>query len=202
VETQEETAMPILAPIEKRRAYRALSPRPIPAETLVRLAQAAHMAPSCANAQPWRIITVTEGGHLSALKETLSPGNYWAQKAPAIAAFVTRVEWDGRLDRGRDYAFFDLGQAAMNYQLQAVAEGLIAHPIAGFNAEAAAKALGVPEGAVLVTLVILGYPGETADLNQKHLEMESSERSRKALEMVHANDAWLPGLVPPAGPKK
>ena len=27
-------------------------------------------------------------------------GNYWAQKAPAIAAFVTELDWDGRLDHG------------------------------------------------------------------------------------------------------
>jgi nitroreductase len=193
--------MPILAPIENRRAYRAIDPRPIPTEVLVRLAQAAHLAPSCANAQPWRIVTVTAGGHLAALKQALSPGNYWAQTAPAIAAFVTQLDWDGRLDHGRDYAFFDLGQAAMSYQLQAVAEGLIAHPIAGFNAEAAAKVLGIPGGAVLVTLVILGYPGERAGLNPKHLELESSARSRKALELVHANDAWLPGLVPPVAAK-
>ena len=188
--------MPILTQIDNRRAYRALDSRPIPAEVLHRLAQAAHLAPSFANMQPWRIVTVTGGEHLSGLKETLAPGNYWAQKAPAIAAFVTELDWDGRLDHGRDYAFFDLGQAAMNYQLQAVAEGLIAHPVAGFNAEAAGKVLGIPDRAVLVTLVILGYPGDPSHLNQKHLEVEKSLRNRKDLGQVHANDVWLPGLVP------
>ena len=42
------------------------------------------------------------------------------QKAPAITALVTNFDWDARLDNGRDYAFFDLGMAAMNYQLQAI----------------------------------------------------------------------------------
>ena len=102
------------------------------------------MAPSFANMQPWRIVTVTEGEHLAAIKEALAPGNYWAQKAPAIAAFVTELDWDGRLDHGRDYAFFDLGQAAMNYQLQAVAEGLVAHPIAGFKCLSRKEDLGDP----------------------------------------------------------
>ncbi len=194
--------MPILSQIDKRRAYRALDSRPIPTEILFRLAQAAHLAPSFANMQPWRIITVTEGEHLTALKEALTPGNYWAQKAPAIAAFVTELDWDGRLDHGRDYAFFDLGQAAMNYQLQAVAEGLVAHPIAGFDTETARKVLGIPDSAVLVALVILGYPGDPSHLNQRHLESERSQRSRKELEQVHANDIWLPELVPVPTPKK
>ena len=194
--------MPILAQIDGRRAYRALDSRPISTEVLVRLAQAAHLAPSFANMQPWRIVTVTAGEHLTALKEALTPGNYWAQKAPAIAAFVTELDWDGRLDHGRDYAFFDLGQAAMNYQLQAVEERLVAHPIAGFNAEIARKVLGIPDNAVLVALVILGYPGDPSHLNPRHLESERSLRSRKELEQVHANDVWLPGLVPASNPKK
>jgi nitroreductase len=194
--------MPILAQIEQRRAYRAIDPRPIPTEVLLRLAQAAHLAPSFANMQPWRIVTVTEGEHLLKLKEALAPGNYWARRAPAIAAFVTELDWDGRLDHGRDYAFFDLGQAAMNYQLQAVADGLIAHPVAGFSVETAREILGIPASAILVTLVILGYPGDASHLNEKHLEGERSLRNRKELELVHASDVWLPGLLPVPTVKK
>lgn len=189
--------MPILNAIEKRRAARALDEAPIPRETLERLVEAAHLAPSCMNNQPWRIVSVADPDRLAALKETLSPGNYWARKAPAIAAFITRVDWDARLDGGRDYAFFDLGMAAMAFQLQAVSEGLVAHPIAGFNPAAAKEVLGVPEEAVLVTLVVLGFPGDPSGLNEKHLASERSERTRKPLKEVSAFDAWNDGLLPP-----
>jgi nitroreductase len=189
--------MPILNAIEKRRAARALDEAPIPRETLKRLVEAAHLAPSCMNNQPWRIVAVADPDRLAALKETLSPGNYWAKKAPAIAAFITSVDWDARLDGGRDYAFFDLGMAAMAFQLQAVSEGLVAHPIAGFNPAAAKEVLGVPEDAVLVTLVVLGFPGDPSGLNEKHLASERSERTRKPLEEVSAFDAWNDGLLPP-----
>lgn len=189
--------MPILNAIEKRRAARALDEAPIPRETLERLVEAAHLAPSCMNNQPWRIVSVADPDRLAALKETLSPGNYWARKAPAIAAFITSLDWDARLDGGRDYAFFDLGMAAMAFQLQAVSEGLVAHPIAGFNPAAAKEVLGVPEEAVLVTLVVLGYPGDPSGLNEKHLASERSERTRKLLEEVSAFDAWNDGLLPP-----
>jgi nitroreductase len=192
--------MQILKPIEKRRALRALADTPIPEEVLLRLARAAHLAPSCSNNQPWRIVTVVDPARLEAVKAALTPGNYWAKKAPAIAAFVTSLDWDARLEGGRDYAFFDLGMAAMAYQLQAVEEGLVVHPIAGFNAAAAKEALGVPEPAVVETLVILGWPGDPSGLNEKHRELESSARNRKPFEEVAAFDAWNDRLLPP--PKK
>ena len=194
--------MPILSPIERRRAYRALDERPIPEAVLLRLAEAACLAPSCMNNQPWRILTVRDPARLAGLRPALTKGNYWALRAPAIAAFVSRLEWDARLSEGRDYAFFDLGMAAMNYQLQAVEEGLVAHPIAGFDPVAAKRALGVPEAAVLLALVVLGYPGDPAGLSDKHRESEVAPRSRKPMDEVHAFDAWDARLEPaPAGPQ-
>jgi nitroreductase len=173
-----------------------LSEKEIPKETLSRLAQAAVLAPSCANSQPWRVVLVSDPARLGELKKALTPGNYWAQKAPAIAAFVSSPEWDARLDHGRDYAFFDLGMAAMNFQLQAIEEGLIVHPIAGFDPAVAKQALNIPANAVLMTLVILGHPGDASHLNERHLESEKSERSRKPMEDVLAFDAWNENLTP------
>lgn len=190
--------MPLLKSIEARRAFRALDSAPIRKEVLSRLAEAAHLAPSYGNNQSWRIVIVADVARLEALKAALTPGNYWAKKAPAIAAFVTSLDWDGRLDGGRDYALFDLGMAAMAFQLQAVEEGLISHPIAGFNQAAAKQALDIPETAILETLVILGYPGDPSGLSEKHLASETSARVRKPLDEVVAFDAWNERLVPPA----
>jgi len=170
--------MTIISPIDQRRALRAIDVKPIPQNMLVRLAQAAHLAPSCSNAQPWRLITVVDSLRLEELKAALTPGNYWAKKSPAISAFVADLEWDTRLDGGRDYAFFDLGQAAMNYQVQATSEGLIAHPIAGFDQVAAKRALCIPQTAVLMTLVELGFPGDLSHLNERHQAAERSPRNR------------------------
>ncbi|MCX7028231.1 MAG: nitroreductase family protein [Spirochaetes bacterium] len=189
--------MALLKQIEARRARRALDPRPIERDMLVRLVEAAHLAPSFGNTQSWRIVTVVDSVRLEALKAALTGGNYWAKKSPAIAAFVTSPEWDGRIEGGREYAFFDLGQAAMAYQLQAIEEGLIVHPIAGFDSSVAKRALGIPETAVLETLIILGYPGDSSGLSEKHLAAETSARIRKPLDEVSAFDQWEDRLVPP-----
>jgi len=190
--------MTIITEIEQRRAKRALDQKPIDPELLERLAQAAHLAPSCANSQPWRIITVTESGPLAALKETLTTGNYWGLKAPAITAIVTSPNWDFKTEDGREFALFDTGMAAYAYQIQAVYEGLFVHPIAGFDALKAAAVLGIPEGAKVVTLIILGYPGSASELNEKHQELEISPRLRKPLNEVFAKDHWSATLIAPA----
>jgi nitroreductase len=187
--------MPILKALTVRRAYRALKTDPIPSEVLLRLVEAAHLAPSSGNNQPWRIITVVDETILEELKTTLSRGNYWGQNAPAIAAFVTNEKWS--LVMGdRKYAPFELGMAAMAYQMQAFAEGLYAHPIAGFNAEAAKEILGIDTTNILETLIILGYPGDVALLNEKHQELEQSVRVRKPLEEIAAFNKWNTKLDP------
>jgi len=191
-----ESVMPLLKSIEMRRSFRALDEKPIQNEILLRLAEAARLTPSWGNKQPWRIVTVTAPSQLTALKATLTPGNYWAKKSPAIAAFVTSLDWDGRLDDGRDYALFDLGMAAMAYQLQAVEEGLIAHPIAGFDAASAKRVLDIPETAILETLIILGFPGDPSGLSEKHLASETSARLRKPVDEIAGFDRWSDQLVP------
>ncbi|HEY9054608.1 MAG TPA: nitroreductase family protein [Rectinemataceae bacterium] len=188
--------MHVMDAIESRRAYRAMDSKPIPEEVLLRLVRSAHLAPSCMNNQPWRILIVSEPSRLDALKASLSPGNYWAKSSPAIAAFVTSPDWDARLDGGRDYALFDLGQAAMAFQLQAVEEGLYVHPIAGFGQALAKEALGIPERLVLEALVVLGYPGDISNLNEKHAQSERGPRVRKSLEDVFAFDTWNARLEP------
>ena len=70
--------MAIVTQIEKRRAFRGISEKPIATEILTRLAEAAHLASSCVNNQPWRIITVSDPETLTELKSSLTPGNYWA----------------------------------------------------------------------------------------------------------------------------
>jgi nitroreductase len=176
----------LLKEIETRRARRALSDQPIAPEILARLMTAATYAPSCFNNQPWRLVVVTSEPELQAVKAGLSSGNYWAARAPAIVLALTAPELDCRLSDRRDYALFGLGMAVGNLMAQATAEGLIAHPIAGYAPETIKGALGIPPELILVTLVILGRPGDEGHLNEKHLALEHSPRDRKPeAEVIH-----------------
>ena len=183
----------MLPAIEKRRAYRALDTRPIEPEVLLGLIEAATTAPSAMNNQPWRFITVTESERLNALKETLSRGNYWAKRAPAIIAVVTNNRWSMQLGE-RSYAPFEVGMATMALQIQAVSEGLSIHPIAGFNADEAKAVLKIEEDDSLLVLLVLGYPGSEEGLSDAHRQSEHSVRTRLPLDRIHAFDGWNQGM--------
>lgn len=181
----------IIDEIFKRRAKRALAPnKTVEAAKLDAIIEAASLAPSCFNNQPWRFVVVQEKGRLKALSECLAAGNDWARKAGAIAAVTGRYDLDCRLDDARDYALFDVGLAVQNCLLQAVREGLVAHPIAGFDAVKAKKLLGIPSDYILITLVIIGYPGDPNNLNEKHRTLESSARKRHARERFCFYNTW------------
>ncbi|MFP4330270.1 MAG: nitroreductase family protein [Spirochaetaceae bacterium] len=180
----------IIAPIRERRARRALDSRPVPPEVRDRILEAATFAPSCFNNQPWRFLVLDDPEALSRAKEFLVGGNYWAERAPLIIGVVTRNDLDCRLDGGREYAFFGCGLAVENLLLQATAEGLIAHPIAGFKAPEMREAFDIDESFVLLTLIIVGYPGSGEHLSEKHRESEGGDRSRKPMGEVVFLNSW------------
>lgn len=181
--------MTLMKEIEERRAYRALSPEPLPEDQIDRLLRAAHNAPSCFNKQSWRFVAVA-GEALEGVRAALSEGNKWATRAPLIVAAAQKPSLDCRLDEGRDYAPFDLGLAVMSLVLQAVHEGLVAHPIAGYAPGKVRKALGIPEDYVVQTLVIIGKKGSDDLLTDWQKERETGPRLREPLEKVAFRDRW------------
>jgi nitroreductase len=176
--------MEILNAISTRRARRAIDRRTLPEEVVNRLFDAAVLAPSCANAQPWRFFAVRSPEKLEAVRPALTEGNRWGTAAPLIVVVTTKPSLDARLEEGRDYAVFDTGMAAMNLMLQATAEGLYAHPIAGFNPKKVKEALALDPDLIVVTLVIVGYPGSEELLNDYQKGSEKSVRTRKAIGEV------------------
>jgi len=170
--------------LAERRAFRGLSDKALDPAAVRRIFEAAVLAPSCANKQPWRFIAVQEPGLLDQLRGTLTDGNYWARKAPLLVAAWTHPDYDVRNPDGRDFALYDLGQAVMALQVQAQAEGLVTHPFAGFDMVRAREILGLPEGALLPALITVAFLGSDKELNDKHRELEHSPRNRKPLDEV------------------
>ncbi len=183
----------LLNEIVTRRARRGLSDRPVDRDVLHRLARAAALAPSCANSQPWRLLFFTEPAALERARAALTPGNYWAKRAPALLLIFTRLADACRRDEGRDYAFFDCGLAAENLMLQAAAEGLIAHGMAGFDAAALKREFGLPADSIPLVMIAIGFPGNESGLSEKHLHDEHAPQTRKPLEeTVFWNDLGAP----------
>ncbi len=179
--------MSLLREIELRRARRALSPEPIDDTVAGELVRAATLAPSCFNNQPWRIIAVkNEDGVASsdAMRAALTPGNAWALRAGWYFVLCTAPHLDCRLDEGRDYAYFDLGQAALALQIQAQHLGLIAHPIAGFSSAKVRAGLAIPKEFVPLVVIVVGKAGADDALSDKQKADETAPRSRVPLSDV------------------
>ena len=182
--------MDLIPEIDQRRAKRALSEKKIPKDILDRIMTAATFAPSCSNNQPWRFLVVTEEQSLNRIRQALSSGNYWAKKAPVIVALATKLDLDARLSDRRDYALLDSGLALENLLLQAFKEGLYAHAMAGFDPFVVKEEFRIPDEFTVITLVAVGYPGEISHLNEKHQELERSQRIRKPESDVICYNTW------------
>ncbi|MBT3273032.1 MAG: nitroreductase family protein [Spirochaetales bacterium] len=180
----------LLKEIEKRRAYRALDGRKIPADSIDRIITAATYAPSCANMQPWRFLAVSDEPLLTSVKGAVSERNYWVNPAPFIVVVCTKLDYDCERPEGRDYAYFDTGMAVSNMMLQGVKEGLHTHPIAGFEPSAMKEVLGIPDDVIALAVVVFGYPGDPSTLNEKHLTGENSDRIRKPIGETVVRDKW------------
>ncbi|MGE0033000.1 redoxin domain-containing protein [Pseudothermotoga sp.] len=168
--------------ILQRRAFRGLRNDPIEDEKLLRLIEAAHLAPSCFNKQPWRFVVVRSKENLKKLHEALSSGNYWMKYAPALIIVHTRDDFDCQLSDDRNYALFDTGLAVGFLLVQATQMGLVAHPVAGYDPIKVKELFGI-DGRI-VTLIAVGKWGRFEQLNEKHLELERSPRNRREISEI------------------
>lgn len=170
--------------IAARRARRALADEPVSREEIETLLAAAHLAPSCFNNQPWRFVAIDDPETLAAVKAEMPGGNYWTKPAPAIIAVFSNRDLDCKLSDGRDYFLLGCGMAVGNLMVQATQMGLIAHPIAGYKPVEVKKILGIPDDHILITLVVIGRPGNPDGLSEKHRAIELGGRERKPLTDV------------------
>ena len=180
----------IVKGIAERHARRALSEELIDKAVLDRIFGAAIQAPSCNNMQPWRFMVCTADGSIEAAREALLGGNYWAKKAPILVVAMTSDELDCKRNDDRNYAWFDTGMAVMNLMIQATTEGLIAHPMAGFDPAILREKFSIGAETRIITMIAIAKPGDSGHLSEKHLESESSGRMRKPLEEVLSWEKW------------
>ena len=96
-------------------------------------------------------------------------------------------EDDGKPNR---HAFHDTGLAAENLVLQAVALGLAAHQMAGFDVEKARTTCAIPSGYDPVAMIAVGYPGDPLLLPDDLREREMRARERKPLRDFVFSPHW------------
>lgn len=181
--------MDVKQAIEKRRAYRSLSPVDITPELLQELAAAASLAPSCFNKQPWRFVAAYEKAVLAQLHTALAKGNEWVQEASLIIAVYSQKDLDCVIG-GREYYLFDTGLATGFLLLRATELNLVAHPIAGYKPKLVAEILNIPPELTVIALVAVGVHTHEISprLSESQIRDEGQRPGRLALkEFFHEN---------------
>lgn len=150
-----------------RWSPRAFTEETISENELLTILEAARWAPSAFNAQPWRFIYTLRGDAAwDAILGALLPFNQtWAKTASAlvIVASETKMVPPGKteaVDNGTHT--FDAGAAWGYLALQAHISGFAAHAMAGFDKDAMAKAVNLPENHVLHASVAIGKQGDAS----------------------------------------
>jgi nitroreductase len=177
--------MNVIDAINTRRAYRSLAPVEI-TEGLVRdLARSAQLAPTCNNNQPARFVFVWDSRMLEQMKPVFNKGNAWCYADSLVVAVFAEKDEDCII-KDREYFLFDTGMQVAFLILRATELGLVAHPIAGFNPEAARQVLGIPERMTVVALINVGKHADTISpvLSPQQVEWEKIRPERLPLEQV------------------
>ncbi|MEM1559231.1 MAG: nitroreductase family protein [Candidatus Bathyarchaeia archaeon] len=180
--------MEVFEAIRTRRSIRTYEDKPVEEDKLLRILEAARLAPSAGNRQPWKFIIITDPKVKEAIKtvkEKMRPPQARGspRKGPLDTAPVVIVGCaiPGESFPGTDFWKIDVSIALQNLVLAAWEQGLGTCWIGVFHEEQELKkVLGIPEEARIVAMITVGYPAEKKE----------PVTDRKPLQQIISYNHW------------
>jgi nitroreductase len=171
--------------IQERRSIRSYIDKPIERGKMEKILEAARLAPSARNTEPWHFIAVTDAEK----RKALSKGLYakFVAQAPLVI-----VACGDKKASGEWYAV-DVSLAVENMVLTAISEGLGTCCVGSFNEREVKELLKIPNNYEAIVMLTIGYAGEKLDLSSKLLRLV---RSRKTLSEVASEDVFGKPFIP------
>jgi len=198
LEKKAATSIPIHDLLASRWSPRAYAAgRTVSREQLAALLEAGRWAPSCNGDEPWRYLVWDKSCDAQGWQQAfdcLSEGNRkWVKNVPLLllscAGSVFRH--NGKPNRWTQH---DTGMASLSIALQAVALGLIAHQMGGFDADKARAAFGIPAEYTPMSMIAIGNQAEPDVLDEETMKKELAQRARKPLAERFFEGAWGSGF--------
>jgi len=181
--------METLEAINKRASLKTcLSTREVEQDKIIKILDAARLAPSARNVQPWHFIVVKGRENVeNVVTKAFGETNQVVKEAPVLIIACGNPS-DDVIAEGREYYLFDIGLAVENMLLAATDLGLVTHPMSHVYEDELRKILGIPPEVRFVIATPLAYPAEGS--YEEAARERLSQRTRKDLkELVYAN-AW------------
>lgn len=184
-----DTAVTIHPPIAARWSPRAFDPTAALApDDAVALLEAARWAATWGRRQPVRFVVGMRGDPtFDAIAGLLRRGNAYARAASALILLCAD---EGPDDKTRLYSAVDAGSAMANLGIEAVARGLVSHPMAGFDADGARTAFGIPDEVRPLMVIAVGALADYADVPAEIAERDALPRERLPLSEIAFAGTW------------
>jgi len=158
-----------------RQSVRRYAATPVESEKITKCLEAARLAPSASNSQPWKFIVVEqEPLRTEVAKATFSDIkliNKFTVQAPVLvvivmekAKLITRL---AMLVKKKEWPLIDIGIAAGHFCLQATELGLGTCMIGWFDEDKIKKLVGIPSDKSIGLVISLGYAVEGYPLRTK-----------------------------------
>lgn len=180
--------MNIMDVIKARRSIRKYQELPVEREKIMECLEAARLAPSACNAQPWKYIVVDDKNLKDRLAKEAFSGIYrvsrFAAKAPVLLAVVSDPDWlpkAGGAIRKTDFHLIDIGISGEHLVLKATELELGTCWIGWFDEPKAKRALKIASPKKIEVMLALGYPDENSSFNH---------HERKPLEQMSCFNGW------------
>lgn len=157
-----------------RQSVRAYAGKPVEKEKLMRCIEAARLAPSACNAQPWKFIIIDDPDLKNAVADCTSdrllPLNHFTKQAPVHVAVIREkanfTSSVGQVVKDKEFPLMDIGITTIHFCLQATAEGLGTCIIGWFDEKKAKQLLKVPGNKRIELIITVGYP-QTDEIRKK-----------------------------------
>jgi len=167
--------MDLMEVIRKRSSVRKYGERLVRREDIDECLEAARLAPSACNSQPWEFIVVDAEPVRGRLCDAMLGGIYgmnsFIRQAPVLVAVVTDCgSWFPKVcNTLRDTKMYlvDLGIACEHFALRAAELGIGTCYLGWFNEKAAKKALGIGRGKRIQIALAVGYPSPDWEVREK-----------------------------------
>ena len=169
--------MEFLELAKKRYSCRAYKSDPVEDDKLQQVLEAARLAPTACNLQPFQLIVVHTMGQEADLRRIYSSS--WFTQAPIIicACGIPSESWKRRDDK--NYCEVDVTIAMDHLILAATNLGLGTCWIGAFNPDSAREILGLPDDVEPIAFTPLGYPQDSP-----------GHKSRKSLNEIVRYERW------------
>ena len=154
--------------VKTRQSDRGYTNQPIDKDKLDRIIEAARIAPSACNAQPWKFIVIDEPDLRSKIADSTSSKvlgmNHFTKQAPVqIVVVLEEGNFNskfGSFVKRKNLPLIDIGIAAEHICLAAASEELGSCMIGWFDEAKVKKLLNIPKAKRPILIITLGYPAK------------------------------------------